>query len=129
MDISIRHSRVGGAVRCNVEELACRRNGIVPSEIEVLACDARQGFIRLMLNRLLRSDRIGADQLLGPRLVLQVLLLQTEGAFGGRDDAARVRDAEINVRTGGSTPDLCCWMVCFSSSAFSLDVNIPRRIR
>jgi len=35
------------------------------------------------------------------RVVLQVLLLQTEGAgrATGRDDAARVRDAEINVRT------------------------------
>ena len=38
------------------------------------------------------------------RVVLQVLLLQTEGtarATGGRDDATRARDdAEISVRTG-----------------------------
>ena len=48
------------------------------------------------------------------RVVLQVLLLQTEGAAratGGRDDAARVRDAEISVRTGVRPICVVGWFV------------------
>ena len=47
------------------------------------------------------------------RVVLQVLLLQTEGAgrATGRDDAARVRDAEINVRTGVRPICVVGWFV------------------
>ena len=68
--VSIRRLRLGGAVRCNVEELASRCSGIVLSEIKVLASDARQRFVRLMLVRLMRSDRIRADLLL--RLLLRI---------------------------------------------------------
>ena len=68
--VSIRRLRFGGAVRCNVEELASRCSGIVLSEIKVLANDARQRFVRLMLIRLMRSDRVRADLLL--RLLLRI---------------------------------------------------------
>ena len=66
MVVRIRRLRIGGAVRSDVEELTRRCSGIVPSEIKVL-----------MLNRLMRSDRVRVDRIAGLRamLLLHPLLL------------------------------------------------------